>query len=83
MQTFNDFPDLGKVFEKMKIEDKLFEKADPNTVLGFAIQKGLIDKSFPSVIKMIKDAAKDNFNLVLGVLKDDIDLLLNIQNLEL
>lgn len=61
MKTQTKLPDLAASFARMKTLLELEEKVNTNTILGYAIKKGFIDK-IPNVeiIQMIKDQIADN-----------------------
>ena len=58
---FNNFPDLAKSFEKMKLDDMLREKLSNNKdVISATIVNGLQSDMFSRTIEMIKEMYQDN-----------------------
>ena len=79
LQKFNNLPDLGLYFQRLKqldkIEDQLWKINFPNTIFGLGIYEGLMQGNIRGIVKMIQDQAKDNLELVSKII--DNEILLN------
>jgi len=80
METqLTNFPDIGGMFQQMKVIDKLRE-VSTESLMGFSIHHAL-DNKMPlgSILKMVMDGYADNPGIMLGIVpKDTIDLIKSI-----
>lgn len=66
----NDFPDLGRTFLRMKIQDKLAEVSEKSS-FGFAILTGLRNnKPMKAILDMIMDQYECAPNAVLDIVDE-------------
>jgi predicted regulator of amino acid metabolism with ACT domain len=73
MSNLTQLPDLAKVFQKIKLIDKLTEVCDYTTITGMCILKAIHDKMPQDLIfKTIKDQAKDNRAAIINIIGEDL-----------
>jgi aryl-alcohol dehydrogenase-like predicted oxidoreductase len=71
--TLTSLPDLARSLKRLKTLIDLQNEVNTDTIFGYAVKKGFIDKEPPSVIiGMIKDQLKDNREAVTNCIPEDI-----------